>query len=402
MPRVIGVKKYLANEKTLKAEVAAQRASFLHGTPYVSTDVTINQEVYYSSGEWLGKVLKDLSKAFPSDKKRGEGHARSRAPQSPWRPLKPEIHFAFDDFKDNVIDAYRRSLEVIGQRAVTYMARRMQRGNYRPYLSKRQSLYTNKGLTMTQSPAKVPRIFELMYLRHELKSSVAQYGPKHRKSQTLIHQVNEAKRRAEHFTVRVRTPEAYKLNRPGDVYSTGSSWRKSWRIKGGYAGEAFLKGKQRTSMRIGFLKESGFGLIHWSAAPGQFPAPDTERLKRSLRYDIVPSADGMYSLRIGGYTEYARALELGTSTMAARPFVRPTIEFFKGKLAEEIEKQMLATSGQSQSRYGAHPIEPSGGIPSGFNELTWTMELANRAKQHGINMFRELRSLRLHGLVGGV
>jgi hypothetical protein len=63
---------------------------------------------------------------------------------------------------------------------------------------------------------------------------------------------------------------------------------------------------------------------HWSSRPGQPPSVDTARLLESIRYDLEREVAGE-RLRIGGYTEYALAMELGLAhkNVQPRPYLAP-------------------------------------------------------------------------------
>lgn len=54
--------------------------------------------------------------------------------------------------------------------------------------------------------------------------------------------------------------------------------------------------------------------------PGNFPHKDTGKLQQSIQKE---RPDG-YTVTVGAYVDYALGLELGTSKVAARPFLRPT------------------------------------------------------------------------------
>lgn len=59
--------------------------------------------------------------------------------------------------------------------------------------------------------------------------------------------------------------------------------------------------------------------FHQASAPGQSPASDTGDLVATIRPEKI--TDFHWRVMVAIY--YAAALEWGTSTMAARPFVRP-------------------------------------------------------------------------------
>jgi hypothetical protein len=64
------------------------------------------------------------------------------------------------------------------------------------------------------------------------------------------------------------------------------------------------------------------GRSHTASAPGESPAIDTGFLHNSIQVDIRSNTEAVILIP----PEYAEALEFGTATMAARPFVRPAID----------------------------------------------------------------------------
>jgi len=64
------------------------------------------------------------------------------------------------------------------------------------------------------------------------------------------------------------------------------------------------------------------GIAHTASAPGQPPAVDTGNLKNSIQTNRVSQRE--YRVNVGA--EYGIYLELGTSRMAARPFLTPAVE----------------------------------------------------------------------------
>lgn len=80
---------------------------------------------------------------------------------------------------------------------------------------------------------------------------------------------------------------------------------------------------------------------HWSSRPGQPPSVDTARLLESVRYDIITQRDGQL-LRIGGYTDYAAALELGSPVkrIASRPYLAPQQKKIEKTILVVLQKNM--------------------------------------------------------------
>lgn len=64
---------------------------------------------------------------------------------------------------------------------------------------------------------------------------------------------------------------------------------------------------------------------HRASAPGNPPAPDTGRLRASISREVGKVGTVLVA-RVGTDVAYGRYLELGTSRMAARPFLRPALD----------------------------------------------------------------------------
>ena len=60
---------------------------------------------------------------------------------------------------------------------------------------------------------------------------------------------------------------------------------------------------------------------------------DTGRLRDSITYET-----GDMSVAVGSDVEYAAYVELGTSKMAAQPYLRPALEESGKDIAEELER----------------------------------------------------------------
>jgi HK97 gp10 family phage protein len=61
-----------------------------------------------------------------------------------------------------------------------------------------------------------------------------------------------------------------------------------------------------------------------ASSPGSPPHIRTDRLRSTIAYEVTEGPRGIEA-RVGTNVEYALALELGTSRMAARPFLRPAL-----------------------------------------------------------------------------
>lgn len=94
-----------------------------------------------------------------------------------------------------------------------------------------------------------------------------------------------------------------------------------------------------TTMKDSITQGSKSGVIyrrnnkeHRASAPGQAPANDTGKLASGINYNRV--SDREHEIKIT--TEYALALEVGTSRIAPRPFIMPAIQEAKRKLLKAL------------------------------------------------------------------
>lgn len=72
--------------------------------------------------------------------------------------------------------------------------------------------------------------------------------------------------------------------------------------------------------------------VHVASTAGNPPNPDTGTLRASLRFR--KEANGRYRVEDG--TSYGYHLEVGTSRMGARPFLRPAFERAKDRFIAKI------------------------------------------------------------------
>lgn len=68
----------------------------------------------------------------------------------------------------------------------------------------------------------------------------------------------------------------------------------------------------------------GGGRPHISSLPGEPPHVDTGRLRSSITHEVEETLFGIIG-RVGTNVEYGRYLELGTSKMLPRPWLRPAL-----------------------------------------------------------------------------
>lgn len=83
-----------------------------------------------------------------------------------------------------------------------------------------------------------------------------------------------------------------------------------------------------------YLKGKKGEIKHQASAPGEAPAVDTSNLINSGFVD--PKAAALYEC--GFSTPYARPLEYGTPTVAARPYLRPSVEEHRAGFDRDIAK----------------------------------------------------------------
>lgn len=63
-----------------------------------------------------------------------------------------------------------------------------------------------------------------------------------------------------------------------------------------------------------------------ASAPGQPPAPDIGVLRNSIDYELTSETSSRVGVSpVGGADAYAEALEFGTTRIAPRPFMRPSL-----------------------------------------------------------------------------
>ena len=73
------------------------------------------------------------------------------------------------------------------------------------------------------------------------------------------------------------------------------------------------------------LSMKGGGKPHGASQPGHPPHVDTGRLRSSITHEVQASKNEIIA-RVGTNVVYGKWLELGTSRMQARPWLRPAFE----------------------------------------------------------------------------
>lgn len=96
--------------------------------------------------------------------------------------------------------------------------------------------------------------------------------------------------------------------------------------------EIEIKNEIETGAKTGITYQRG-NISHTASAPGQAPASDSGKLVGSIRYKKKSATEHEVSIN----SEYALALEVGTSRMAARPFITPALQNAKKKLLKAIK-----------------------------------------------------------------
>lgn len=74
-------------------------------------------------------------------------------------------------------------------------------------------------------------------------------------------------------------------------------------------------------------------ITHQTSAPGEPPKTDTGRLVNSIRTNFMT-----LSAEVGSDVKYSEFLELGTSKMAARPWLQASFEESSGQVEQLIDK----------------------------------------------------------------
>jgi len=87
---------------------------------------------------------------------------------------------------------------------------------------------------------------------------------------------------------------------------------------------------------------------HQASAPGQYPASDTGRLASNVIFDL-PRGNRLRST-VGTNILYGEWLEFGTSRMAARPWLVPSVEKARVGVGKKMKAQFEALAGGASGR----------------------------------------------------
>lgn len=118
-------------------------------------------------------------------------------------------------------------------------------------------------------------------------------------------------------------------------------------LANGIADAAALRGVRAAtieakSLVIAQLSQPGQGALRpggksRASKPGQSPAPDTGTLRGSTSSEVGAGLDG-YVGRVSVNAEYAAAQELGTETIAPRPYISTVVTKYTARIIDAFAK----------------------------------------------------------------
>lgn len=79
-------------------------------------------------------------------------------------------------------------------------------------------------------------------------------------------------------------------------------------------------------------------VLHRASAPGEAPASDTGRLANSINSEVIRGTLEAVVRAGNGVVKYARMLEFGTISIAARPFFQPAAEKNRAWIVDRLNK----------------------------------------------------------------
>lgn len=77
--------------------------------------------------------------------------------------------------------------------------------------------------------------------------------------------------------------------------------------------------------------------VHYASADGEYPAVDYGALRRSITHSVEYTETGVQG-KVGTMLPYGKYLEFGTSKMAARPWLMPSMDKNKEKIKEILSE----------------------------------------------------------------
>lgn len=113
-------------------------------------------------------------------------------------------------------------------------------------------------------------------------------------------------------------------------------------------GKALFAGGERIQVEAQISITSGAvsGKNHKPSKPGEAPNADTHYLANNVETQQVSPL----VVRVTSEAEYSTELELGTSKMAARPFLRPAKEAMRAEVNDLIADALNAVQRRARSR----------------------------------------------------
>lgn len=87
--------------------------------------------------------------------------------------------------------------------------------------------------------------------------------------------------------------------------------------------------------------------LHQASAPGQYPADDLGNLAASIEVTHETTAQNNVRATVGSNLVYGTYLEFGTSKMAARPWLKPSIEDARIEMSGELRATFRRVRGVS-------------------------------------------------------
>ena len=128
-------------------------------------------------------------------------------------------------------------------------------------------------------------------------------------------------------------------------------FKKSLQMGGKLAMDAIEKSVTKTTLAVhstaaASIRKKGTGrtykrgsVVHVASSAGSPPATDTGNLNSQL-FPVIDKTVSTVEGRVISRAPYSFALEFGTRTTAARPFMRPALEAHVGDFREALAKSL--------------------------------------------------------------